>query len=817
MKRYKSKLDHLMDHECTECELYEYAHTVCLGGRGEIESRIMVIGEAPGEGEDESGKVFSGRAGQVLDRKLADAGLDPEGLYVTNVVKCRPPGNRSTERSEWAACAGYLDAEVGAIQPSHVLLLGNTALQRVCRTSGITSPTKRGVQLHPKDPVFRGIFVMATVHPSYVLRNPGQDTVFSEDVRRFARATRGELQANTVVKKYISTVSQLRALIKRMESLPAKAVVSYDVENRYRPWHPDWSIQCIGLSWDGKTSFVVPLYHPESPFRKKWLAVLRALKPVLERKDLIYVAQNGKHDNVQLAGAKVFMEHQFDIMLAAHLLDENRPKNLGYLSQAYLGADQYKGSVDLKPEKILQSDLKEMSIYNGNDVGYTWQIRPKLKEELLAQPRVMRIFSKLQMPGSHVIQRVEAKGMYVHKDRLFDRLGELQGFIKERTDLMKSNMPKAWRQEFNFNSVPQVSKWLYSPEKDGGLDLEPILFTKTGNASTNEDAVLEYMDHPAVAMLLQYRTLQQKWMNTYLVPWSVSLDALSRIHTTYKLYGAVTGRLSGDLQQIPRDSFIRSIIGAPPGWSFVNADYSQIELRIAAHVANERRMKRAYLMGQDLHMLQAMNMTGKAEKDIGKEERKKAKPVNFGFLYGMYPKKFQNYAAKNYGVHFTMAESELARTKYFEMFPDLVSWHNRMKRVVNERQYVVSPLGRVRHLPDVLSRDRTVQMEAERQAINSPVQGTASDIMLFAMIHLQPELNPQHAAMVMTLHDGIGFEIRDDMVDYYEPLIKNVMENLPLKKTFGLDLSVPMVADVEHGQYWHGIDDAAGLGITGYS
>jgi uracil-DNA glycosylase family 4 len=814
---YVSKLDHLADHDCTQCELHEYAMHVCVMGRGNPKSRIMIIGEAPGENEDETGKVFSGRAGQVLNRKLADAGLDPERVYVTNVVKCRPPGNRAPERSEWSACAGYLDAEVRAVQPSHVLLLGNTALQRVCRTSGITSPQKRGVQLHPRDPVFASSFVMATVHPAYVLRNPGQDTVFSEDIRRFARATRGELQAVAVKKRYVATISGLRALIKQLHALPEKSVVSYDVENRYRPWNTDWSIQCLGVSWDGETAYVVPLYHPESPFKKKWRELLRHLKPALERKDLILVAQNGKHDNVQLAGAGIFLEHKFDIMLAAHLLDENRPKNLGYLSQAYLGADQYKGGLDLKPNMILKEPIKALCAYNAEDVGYTWQLRPKLKEELVAQPRILRLFSKLQMPGSHVIQQVEMKGMYVHQDRLFDRLSELQGFIQERTDLMRSYMPKSWREDFNFNSVPQVSRWLYTSEKKGGLGLEPVLFTKTGNASTNEDAVLEYMDHPAVLTLLQYRTLQQKWMNTYLVPWSVGLDRNSRIHTTYKLYGAVTGRLSGDLQQIPRDSFIRSIIGAPEGWSFVNADYSQVELRIAAHIANERVMKRAYTLGQDLHMLQAMNMTGKPAAQIGKEERKKAKPVNFGFLYGMYPKKFQNYAAKNYQVHFSMAECELARQKYFEMFPDLTAWHNRMKRVVNERQYVVSPLGRVRHLPDVLSRDRSVQMEAERQAINSPVQGTASDIMLFAMIQIQKQLDPREAAMVMTLHDGIGFEVRDDKVDYYEPLIKDVMENLPLKKTFGLDLSVPLIADVEHGQYWHGIDDAAGLGITGYS
>jgi DNA polymerase-1 len=306
-------------------------------------------------------------------------------------------------------------------------------------------------------------------------------------------------------------------------------------------------------------------------------------------------------------------------------------------------------------------------------------------------------------------------------------------------------------------------------------------------------------------------------MNTYLLPWTMKIDRNHRLHATYKIYGAATGRLSGDLQQIPRDSFVRSVVGAPPGWRFVNADYSQIELRIAAHIANEPNMKKAYQLGQDLHMITAMRMTGKSVDQVGKEERKKAKPVNFGFLYGMYPKKFQNYAAKNYGVDFTMGECEVARERYFETFPGLLKWHSRVKRVVNDRHYVISPFGRIRHLPDILSSDRGVQMEAERQAINSPVQGTASDIMLFSMVHLAKELNPRDAAMVMTLHDGIGFEIREEKVEHYMPIIKEVMETLPLKKTFGFELDVPIVADVEDGQYWQGTDDAAGFGFEGYS
>jgi DNA polymerase-1 len=601
-----------------------------------------------------------------------------------------------------------------------------------------------------------------------------------------------------------------------MDALPNGTVVSYDVENRYAPWQDDWSIQVLGLSWDGETTYVIPLYHPESPFKKRWKDVLLHLKKRLERPDLRLVAQNGKHDNVQLAGGKIFLEHAFDVMLAAHLVDENRPKNLGYLSQAYLGADNYKG-LELKPEKILSNPLRNLASYNGLDVGYTYQLRPKLIEELKAQPRSLRLFSKLMMPASHVIQQVEMKGMYVDKERLYDRIGELQSHITERTDLMKQHMPKSWREDFNFNSTQQVSRWLYGKKKKGGLGLEITHFTKTGNASTNEDAVLEYMTHPVVKALLEYRTLQLKWMNTYLAAWATRLDRNSRMHPIYKLYGTVTGRLSGDLQQVPRDSFVRSVIGAPPGWRFVGADYSQIELRLAAHVADEKRMKRAYQLGEDLHLVTASAILGIPQDQIGKEHRKKAKPVNFGFLYGMYPAKFQNYAAKNYGVAFSLAECEVFREKYFELYPGLLPWHERVKRVVRDRQYVVSPIGRTRHLPDVLSKERSVAMEAERQAINSPVQGCATDLMLFSMVQLQPYMNPQEIAMVMTNHDQIGFEIREDRVDHYSPIIKEVMENLPLKRTFGLELSVPIVADVEVGQYWKGIDDAAGLGFTGYS
>jgi DNA polymerase-1 len=403
------------------------------------------------------------------------------------------------------------------------------------------------------------------------------------------------------------------------------------------------------------------------------------------------------------------------------------------------------------------------------------------------------------MPASHVIQQVEYRGLPVDKERLHERIVILQGMIDEQKEVLYEYLPSRWHEDFNFNSTQQLGRWLFSKK---GLGLSPLETTATGKPSTREAVLLRYRNHPAVQALLRYRTLQLKWMNTYLSPWSARLDKRSRLHTSYKLYGTVTGRLSGDLQQIPRDLFIRGVIGARPGWCFVQADYSQIELRIAAHCAKESRMQRAFLTGEDLHLVTARSLTGKLGSAVTKEERKKAKAVNFGFLYGMYPKKFQAYCFENFDLEVSIGEAELARKKYFEDYPDLLQWHDRQKRVAHNLHQVTSPIGRVRHLPDILSSDNSVRMEAERQAINSPVQSMASDLMLFSMVKLAERLDTSEAAMVGTLHDAIFFEIREDALDRYLPIIKDTMENLPLERTFGTRLEVPIVADVEYGQHW---------------
>jgi DNA polymerase-1 len=787
-------------------------------GDGPADSRIMILGEAPGYNEEVTGKVFSGAAGQELNKMLARAGLRREDIYVSNVVKCRPPENRTPERWEAKICADeYVTREMEALDPTHVLLLGNAALTAVAKKSGITK--HRGVRLEVKgQPRHRTI--MAAFHPAYALRNPGVYPVLQEDIRRFARAIQGEFRVVPVKTRMVTGFRGFQQLLAMLEALPTGSVVSYDTEDRFRPWHPEWAIVCLGLSWDGRNSYVIPLYHPESPFRKVWYKLLMHLRKALTREDLILVAQSGKHDNVQLAGARIFLRHKFDVMLASHLIDENRPKNLGFLAQTYLGADVYKGMVDLKPEAILNTSLRQLCEYNGNDVGYTWQLREKIKPELIERPRTLRLFTKLMMPASDMIQQVEMNGAYVDQERLFERMAILQGEIVTRKRALNEHIhPRLLRRfpdgVYNYRSTQQTARVLFSSEKRGGLGLDPLLLTKGGNPSTNEEALQEYIEHPFVTLLFQLRTLEGKWMNTYLLPWSTKLDQKSRLHTDYKLYGTVTGRLSGDLQQVPRDSFVRSVFGAPPGWLSIEADLSQAELRVAAHCADEKRMKRAFSLGEDIHYITAEAILGKS--DIGKEERKRAKAVNFGFLYGMYPKKFQKYAKINYGLDVSLAEAEVNRSRFFSLYHDLPRWHERQKQIVRRRSQVSSPLGRVRHLPNISSNDNGVRMEAERQAINSPVQSCASDLTLFSMVQLHREvLNPREIIMVMTVHDSIRFECREEMVGEYAPVIKEVMENLPLRRTFGTELTVPIVADVEWSTHWTGTPDASGLGFTDY-
>jgi DNA polymerase-1 len=276
-----------------------------------------------------------------------------------------------------------------------------------------------------------------------------------------------------------------------------------------------------------------------------------------------------------------------------------------------------------------------------------------------------------------------------------------------------------------------------------------------------------------------------------------------KLHTQYNIARTATGRLSAqepNLQQVPRINEIRSLICPHDGKVFIEADYSQIELRVAAFIAHAESMKNVYRKGGDIHTSTACKLAYTTAPT--KEERTKAKAANFGFLYGMGWKSFKDYAYDNYGLELTDDEAMEMRRAFFQAYPELITWHETQRSVVRVHKKVVSPFGRVRHLFDVTSPDKAIASGAERQAINTPVQSMASDMTVLAMIELDKVLDSTKASIVGQIHDAILIEVDEDYADEALEITKLIMEDLPIEEIFGVKLDLPIVADAQISSSW---------------
>lgn len=815
--------DKIRDPDCSACALHEEAQYVCLMGSGTRKSRLMLIGEAPGAREDEEHKAFVGPAGKLLDQLLEEAQVRREDCYITNVAKCRPTGNRTPTRTEIKTCVGlYLEEEIRRVSPDLIVLLGNSALQGVAGRSGIKK--HRGTPI-----AVDKILCFPTFHPAAALRNPYLEPEIRADFRRIGRLLRGEASEGPATKvRIIQRRSQLNALAKL---LSLQSEIAFDLEtftfdngvrlkgkpvvSGLQEWHEEHSvIACISLAWAPGESAVVPLFHERSPWQDPG-AVLRKLKPILENRACKFIAHNGKFDCRWLAAHGVFVNLTFDTMLAAHMLDENRSKGLKPLSQVLLGVDAYDIGEDVRD--AYHAPLRRLCVYAAKDADYTLRLYHLFREELKQEPRTARIFKLMMMPASNMLTQVERRGLWIDEERLESRLEVVEENVEKLKRVMLRHVPKHKHPQappdgatkkltkelegINFNSPPQVGEWLF-----GDLGLEPLMETKTGANSTAESVLIQLAsDHEAPKALLKYRKWA-KYADTYLLPIKYKhRDSRSRIHPTFKLFGTVTGRLScvdPNLQNMPRNPFLRAIIGAPDGWSFIEADYSQVELRIAAMLANETNMLRVFHEGRDIHREVAVELTHKVPDDVTSEERKMAKPVNFGFLYGMGWEKFIVYARDNYEVEFSDNEAQNAREAFFRKWPKLRAWHERQRRIVRQYGRVQSPIGRIRHLPDINSGDKEVRGEAERQAINSPVQSFASDLTLMSALRISGRLDPATAYLCGLVHDANLFLGRTDQLDVILPTIYEEMMNPPLKSWFGAELRVPIDVEIKVGKYW---------------
>lgn len=817
--------DAVRNEHCTDCKLHDGAayNWVCETGSGDENSSIIVVGRMPN----------SDTYQKELEEVLTEVGLDIGDMYFTAALKCRN-FDKNSSATDVKACRQYLDREIALIQPRWVLALGNEALLSTTGHSGIMKYRGRVIE---RD----GYSVFPTVSQAAVRRNPGQRSAWGADLQLFAAEVYEK--ASKIPPPKISVIDTLPKFKKMLKLVETADLNSYDIETHgYSEFDPEGKIVCLCMTLvHGEQVRVValPLYHPQSPFRRSWIEALHRVREAIRRarkRKTKFIAQNGKFDARWLRHYNVPATVTFDTMLAAHLLDENRLKGLKPQAASRLGVRPW--AIDTK--NLLTTPLRDVLKYCSLDTYYCYHIYLELRAELVTQPRLARVFKFITMAAAEMYIDVERRGVWVDREVLATNAKIAEDMRQHIDDKLMSYVPTGTPEEldelgwphkgrratlmpvnfrpsnfarwflFNYLELPIIAR---GKEKPNGAP---------GDPSMAEAVMIELKgEHPVVELLLE-RAKWEKFCG-FFTSYDEVADDNDRIHTTFKLAGTVTGRTSSgkadeekitvrgadirgiNLQQVPRDPLARSVFGAPPGWVFVEADYSQVELVVVAFIARERTMLHLFRTGQDIHRATASWVLGIPPDRVDKNERKKAKAVNFGFVYGMGWRKFILTAKEKYGVDFTPDEAQQIRREFFRQFKGLQAWHARQRRLVHEHHRVQSPIGRIRHLPDILSPEQGVQAEAERQAINSPVQSFGSDMLLFAATRINKELKRRKlpAYIIGTVHDAALFEVREDAVAECLPIIKKIMEDVePLRRFFGCNFDVPLRADLKVGKHW---------------
>ncbi|MEX2431651.1 MAG: DNA polymerase, partial [Dehalococcoidia bacterium] len=590
--------------------------------------------------------------------------------------------------------------------------------------------------------------------------------------------------------------------------------------NNLEDWHPSSRIVSLSLSWGPDVSFVIPLSHPAASW-KDWREQARYIaREVLARFPL--VGHNVKFDARwihALTGIDLSANLAWDTMVASHIMDELQSHSLKQRAVEDLGVDPW-ADVDLTDAE--KADWMGLSRYNALDTAHTFQLMQWQQERLREDPPRARLLWFAALPCLRALTRMEQNGLLLDQDEVKRRTAAAEVDRDRLYSEFEAQVPAELSVQFQerFGYGGQRLFDVGPPTKKERLSLAPtsaffkayaerawpVLETTSKGAPCWDASVLKRLSSKGFAdatLLQQYRKVD-KQLSTYLHPWPEDVAEDGRLHGTFKMTATNTGRLSCErpnLQQVDRT--LKTCFRAPDGWRFVQADYSQIEVRLAAMLSGDENLQQVYRDGRDVYVETAAAVNHVAADDVSKELRQQAKPIVLGFLYGMQARSFVDYARDSYGIDFTEEGSEEARDAFFRLYPGLLTYHERMRREVRQHDKVTSPFGMVRHLPEIKARDRGLQWAAERQAINAPIQSAAATLMQLALaaINEEPKL-AQTCRIVGSVHDSGLLEVPDycwrEVLEVAGPL----MVSPPGLAHFDVELPVPLVVEFEVGDRW---------------
>ena len=553
----------------------------------------------------------------------------------------------------------------------------------------------------------------------------------------------------------------------------------------------------ISISWKEGEAYFIDIKNTFSgKGQHPWL---EALKPILTDKNIKKTGHNIKYDFRVLKNQGLPMEGlNFDTMIASYLLNPaNRQHNLDALSFSEFGwekissAELTAGQKKVKDFSIV--DPKKLGIYACEDADFTERLHKILAPRLKAE-KLDELFNDIEMPLVEVLSEMEDNGIMVDKDKL----AEIGSELKKKIKTLEKKIYEEADSEFNINSTKQLKEILFEKL---AIESRGIKKTKTG-LSTAADELEKMKDlHPIIPLIQDYRELS-KLLNTYVDALPELVDAQGRIHTSFNQGVTATGRLSStdpNLQNIPaRNDWgtrIRSAFVARPGWKLISLDYSQIELRLAAHLSGDQKMIAAFQEGVDIHSTTAAGINEIELKDVTSQMRREAKATNFGILYGQG----SHGLSQNAGISYARAKEFIA--KYFDVYKDVKKFIESTIESAREKGYVTTMFGRKRQLPEINSSIIMVRKGAERMAVNTPLQGSAADIIKIAMIRVfERYRNCSDIKMLLQVHDELIFEAVPDKADTYAKEIKKIMEEV-------VELKVPIIVDASIGDNWGQLED----------
>ena len=602
------------------------------------------------------------------------------------------------------------------------------------------------------------------------------------------------------------------SLVTLLESAPHFVI---DTETTSVYWR---QAELVGLSFAVKAheAYYVPLTHSleGDELTTKQLdrnMVLTRLKPILENPNIGKIGQHLKYDahilsfyDIDLLGSIHAKPNNWamDTMLASYVINAAATRHgMDDLARHYLQT-QTISFEDVAGKGAKQVSFDQVAIdlasdYACEDADITYQLFELFSEKLAADENNAKLLHELEIPTAEILCQMEANGILIKRPFL----NELSKRFDEEIVALEKRAYEVAGEEFNLGSPKQLGEMLF--EK---LGVPGGKKTKSGQYSTGE-AVLSKIDHPLVEIVLEYRGLS-KLKSTYTDALDNVADSeTDRVHTSYHQALTSTGRLSStdpNLQNIPirtaTGRLIRQAFIAPEGRVILAADYSQIELRLMAHFSGDENLTRAFNEGLDIHTATAAEVLGKAVEEVSVTERRNAKAINFGLLYGM--------SAFGLAKQLQMSRGEAQDyiDMYFERYPSVKDYMINTRASAYEKGYVETILGRKLYTPDINHSNRMVKQGAERAAINAPLQGAAADLIKLAMIAVDKVLPKEHAKMLLQVHDELVFEVDSDKVDNIRQLITDAMQDVlittAVAKGWNVDFAVPLLVETDIGSNW---------------